>query len=160
MSVYEMRKKQQEHEVARNMCRTEVVDGRDRTNSAKMEQYLNESDDEEVEELSFILGAASEPRWPCTCATTNAIKVSSFHQLAAIVVEDGGAAHTINVCKHGYNLMRMKRGERKVSASRWREIIEQKNFRGKLWVASGMEQFMRRMWEHFTIKHAWADQSW
>ena len=34
--------------------------------------------------------------------------------------------------------------------------MEQKAFRGKLWKASGMEQFVRRMWEHFTIKRTWA----
>ena len=35
--------------------------------------------------------------------------------------------------------MRMKRGERKVTAAEWREMIEQKAFRGKLSVTFGME---------------------
>ena len=30
--------------------------------------------------------------------------------------------------------------------------MEQKAFRGKLWKASGMEQYLRRMWAHFTIE--------
>ena len=72
-----------------------------------------------------------------------------FYQLAAIVVEDGGAAHTINLCKPSYNEMRMKRGDRKVTAARWRE-------RGKLWVTFGMEQTVQRIWEHFTMKKGWA----
>ena len=34
--------------------------------------------------------------------------------------------------------------------------MEQIAFRRKLWVAFGMEQYLRRMWEHFTVKRAWA----
>ena len=41
-----------------------------------------------------------------------------------------------------------------MTASRWREMIAQKAFRGMLWVGFGMEQFVRRTWEHFTIKKA------
>ena len=41
-----------------------------------------------------------------------------------------------------------------MTASRSRFLIEQKAIRGKLWVASGMAQFVRRMWEHFTINNA------
>ena len=41
-----------------------------------------------------------------------------------------------------------------MTASRSRYMIEQKAFRGKLWVASGMAQFVRRMWDHFTINNA------
>ena len=39
-------------------------------------------------------------------------------------------------------------------------MIEQKAFRGKLWVAFGMEQFVRRVWEHFTLKERGPDQFW
>ena len=46
----------------------------------------------------------------------------------------------------------LKRCERKVTASRWREMIEQKVFRGKLWVAFGMERCVRRMCEHFCFQ--------
>ena len=31
-------------------------------------------------------------------------------------------------------------------------MIEQKVFRGKLWVAFGMERCVRRMWEHFCFQ--------
>ena len=43
-----------------------------------------------------------------------------------------------------------------MTASRWRKMTEQKAFQGKLRVAFDMEQVARRMWEHFTIKQAWA----
>ena len=34
-------------------------------------------------------------------------------------------------------------------------MIEQKSFRGKLLVLCGLEQFVRKMWEHFAMKKAW-----
>ena len=34
--------------------------------------------------------------------------------------------------------------------------MEQKAFRRKLWVVFGMEQYLRRMWEHFTVKRVLA----
>ena len=63
-----------------------------------------------------------------------------FFQLAAIVTAEGGAAHTINLCKKCYNERQKKRGDQPVKAARWRELMEQKVFRWKLWVAFGMEQ--------------------
>ena len=72
------------------------------------------------------------------------------------MVEDGGAAHTINLCKSYDNEMRMKRGERKVTAARRTEMIEEKAFRGERWVTYGLEQLVRRMWKHFSIRKAWA----
>ena len=58
-----------------------------------------------------------------------------------IVTAERGAARTINLCR------------RKVTASKCREEIEQKAFRGQLWV-------VRRMWEHSTIKKSGPDQYW
>ena len=45
---------------------------------------------------------------------------------------EGGAAHTINLCKTCYNEMRLKQGEEEVAASKWRALVEQKAFRGTL----------------------------
>ena len=109
-----------------------------------------------MEELSFIPSAVSETRWALhMCDSTCSKEGFKFCQLAAIVIEEGGAAHTINQCKQCYNVMRLKKGERNVTASRWREMIVEKALRGKLWVAFDMEQIARRMWGHFTIKRVW-----
>ena len=109
-------------------------------------------DDEEMEELSCIPSAVSEPRWALhMCDSKSSKEGFKFYQLAAIVME-GGGAHTINQCKQCYNVMGLKRGEREVTAPRWREVIEEKALRGKLWAAFVMEQIARRMLEHFTIK--------
>ena len=106
-----------------------------------------------MEELRFIPSAVSEPRLALHMCDNKCNKEGfKFYQFAAALVEDGGASHTINLCKSCYSEMRMKRGERKVTAARWREMIEQKAFRGELWLTFGMEHLVRRMWEHLTIK--------
>ena len=37
-----------------------------------------------------------------------------------------------------------------MTASKWRERVEEKALRGRLWAAFGMEQFVRIMWERFS----------
>ena len=108
-------------------------------------QGFEEIDDEEMKELSFLPSAVSEPRWALHVWDNKCNKEGfKFYQLAAFVTEEGGGkARTINLCKQCYKVMRMKRGDRKVTASRWRETVEQKAFRGELRV--GMEQVARRM---------------
>ena len=89
----------------------------------------------------------------CTCAMASVRKEGvTFHQLVAIVTEEGGAAHTINLIKICYNDWRLERGEQEVTASKWREMIEQKANRRKLWATFDMEHLVRRMWERFTLK--------
>ena len=46
--------------------------------------------------------------------------------------DKGGAAQPINQCKACYNERRLKQGEEEVAASKWRALVEQKAFRGKL----------------------------
>ena len=99
-------------------------------------QGHEQRDEEEMEELSFIPSTVSKQHWALHMCDNKCRKAGfKFHQLAALVTEEGGAARTINFCKQCYNVMLLKRGERKVTASRWREMIEQKIFRGKMWVA-------------------------
>ena len=38
-------------------------------------------------------------------------------------------------------------------------MIEPKSSRGKLWAASGADQFLCRMWERLAIKKAWASSA-
>ena len=134
-----------------------------RTESAEAQEYVSEpqgfeeKDEEEMEELSFVPSAVSEPRWALHICDNKCNKEGyKFHQLAAVVTEEGGGkAHTIILCKQCFWERRLKQGEQAATAARWREIVEQKAFRGKLWVAFGMAQHVRRMWGHFTFKKAW-----
>ena len=80
-----------------------------------------------------------------------------YFQLVPTVTEEGGAVHTINLCKQCCNERRVQQGEQPLKTARWREMVEQKAYRGKLWQVVGtvkasraqlwqvvgMEQFMR-----------------
>ena len=90
---------------------------------------MEAEDEEEMEELSFVSSAVNEPRWALhKCDNKCREKGFKFFQTAAIVTEEGCAAHTINLCKHFYNGRRWKQGEEDVTASKWRELVEQKAF--------------------------------
>ena len=59
---------------------------------------------EEAEDIAFVPSALSEPRRPIIGATIDAIKkLSRYWQIASVVVEEGGEAHTINLCQRCYN---------------------------------------------------------
>ena len=77
-----------------------------RVESAETQDYVSEPQgfeeihDEEMKELSFIPSAVREPRWALHVCDNKCNKEGfKFYQLAAFVVEEGGAAHTINLCK-------------------------------------------------------------
>ena len=64
-------------------------------------RMLVEAEDEKnMEELSFVPSAVSEPRWALHMCYNKGFK---FFEIAAIVSEGGGAAHTITFCRHCYN---------------------------------------------------------
>ena len=93
-------------------------------------------DEEEMEELSFVPSAVSEPRWALhICDNKCREKGFTFFQVAAIVSQEGGAAHTINLCKQCYNERRLKPGEEEVTASKWRALVWQRAFRRNLCAA-------------------------
>ena len=73
------------------------------------------------------------------------------------MTEEGGIAHTIKLCKQCHIGRRLKQCEQP-SEGRAVEMMDQKAFRGKLWKASGMEQYQRRVWVHFTVKRKWAKE--
>ena len=65
---------------------------------------------------------------PCTCTTRSAGKRAFKVQQFVAIVTEGGAVRTFNLCKQCYSARRLKRGERQVTASKWRDMVEQKAF--------------------------------
>ena len=130
--------------------------------TTRMEPKREAEDENDMEELSMVPSAVSEPRW-CLYMCFNKCREKGFmfHEIAAIVTEEGGAAQTINLCKKCHNERRAKQGEAEVAASKWRALIEQKASRGKLWASFGVEHFLRRLWGtiHFRKKRG-PDPSW
>ena len=55
-------------------------------------------------------------------------KVFMFYEMAGAVTEEGGAAHTINLCKKCHKQRRLKQGEAEVAASKWRAPVRAEVF--------------------------------
>ena len=55
-----------------------------------------------------------------------------FNQIRATLTEEGGEAHTINLCKLCYSGRLVREGKQPVKAAEWREIVERKAHRGRL----------------------------
>ena len=65
-----------------------------------------------TEGLGFLPSAVSEPQCALyTCDNKCREESFKFFQLVAVVTEEGGAAHTIDMCKQCYNEGRLKQGE-------------------------------------------------
>ena len=69
-----------------------------------------------------------------------------------MVIEEGGDGRTINLCKVCYNAKLVQQGKQTLKLCEWKEVVEKKAHRGRLWKLFGCEQFLRGMWEYFTLK--------
>ena len=41
------------------------------------------------------------------------------------------------------------KGEKPLSNVQWRQVVEKKAYRGRMWKIMGKEPYLREMWEHF-----------
>ena len=73
-----------------------------------MEQSMEAEDEKDMEELSFVPSAVSEPRWACTCV------MKSVEKRLQVLRNCG--AHTISLCRKCRNERRAKQGEAEVAA--------------------------------------------
>ena len=104
-----------------------------------MEQKMEAEDEKDMEELSFVPSAVREPRWTLhMCDSQCGEEGFEFFETAAFATE-----HAINLCKQCYNVRRVKEGEEEVTGSKWRALVEQEAFRGKLWATFGMEHHQK-----------------
>ena len=46
----------------------------------------------------------------------------------------------------------MQQGEQSLKSKEWREVVERKALRGRLWKIFGSHQSLREMWEYFTLE--------
>ena len=116
----------------RKVIRLEFQETQDYVREAKS------TDQEEVEELSFVPSAISVPqRMIFRCDNQCNGKTRSFWQLASVVIRE---------C---YNDSLKAQGEKTLANWQWREFAKQKAHRGRLWKMMGKEQYVRGMWEYF-----------
>ena len=90
---------------------------------------MEAEDEKDMEELSLIPSAVREPRWALhMCDDKCREKGFEFFHIAAIVSEEGGVAHTTNLCKGCCNERRLKRGDEEVLASKGGSSLSTKAF--------------------------------
>ena len=65
-------------------------------------------------------------------------------------------ARAINLCQQCYKEKLVQQGKQPLKSKEWREVVERKAHRCRLWKIFGSEQFLRGMWGCFTFTRAWA----
>ena len=65
-------------------------------------------------------------------------------------------ARAINLCQQCYMEKLVHQGKQPLKSKEWREVVERKAHRCRLWKIFGSEQFLRGMWRCFTFTRAWA----
>ena len=80
-------------------------------------------------------------------------KLRGSIQFASLVVEEGGEAHTLNVCQQCHI-----EGKPRLNSWQCCSVVEKKAHRGITWKIIAHEEFTHGMWAHFTLKRAEAKE--
>ena len=84
--------------------------------------------------------------------TVGSDKALRFWQFASVVVEDGEEPHTANLCPQCCNGSLTAKGLAPLKNWHWKEVVEKKAHRGRLWRMLGKDQLKQRMWEYLSIE--------
>ena len=76
-------------------------------------------------------------------------KALRYMQSPSMLIEEGGEARTFNLCQRCYNEQLVQQGKQSME---WREVVERKAHRVRLWKVFGRHQFLRGMWEYLALK--------
>ena len=110
---------------------------------------------EEEEERTFIQSAVSVPLKPLfRCDKQCSEKTLSYWQLASVVMNEGDEAYTTNLCQKCFSKLIQAKGETPLSNVQWRQVVEKKAYRARLWKMLEKEPYLRGMWEHFSCKRS------
>ena len=108
-----------------------------RVESEETQDYVRETlaiIQEEADEIGSVPSVFSEPRqahyW---CENRCIDKALSYMQIASMVIEEGGEARTINFCKLCHNAKLVQQGNQPQKSKEWKEVLEKKAHRGRLW---------------------------
>ena len=69
-----------------------------------------------------------------------------------MVIEESGEPRTINLCERCYNEKLVQQGKQSLKSKEWREVVERKAHRDRLWKVFENEQILRGVSEYFTLK--------
>ena len=110
---------------------------------------------EEADEIGFVPSALSEPRGVYSwCDNRCSDEAPRYMQIASMAIVEGGEARTINTCQRCHSEKPVHQGKQPLKSKEWREVVERKAHRGRLWKIFGCEQFLRGMWEYCSLKRA------
>ena len=108
-----------------------------RVESEKTQDYVtaeNSSEFEEEKERTFVPSAVCVPLKPLfRCDKQCSEKTRSYWQLASVVLNEGGEAYTTNLCQKCWNKHLQAKGEEPLSNVQWRQVVEKKASRGRMW---------------------------
>ena len=112
-------------------------------NTPKRNVIRVESEEEEAEEIAFVPSALGESRGPIYFCDNRCSEAVKYWQIASVVVEEGGEAHTINLCLQCYIEQMVQQGTQPLKLWQWKEVVEKMAHRGRLSKVFGSEQFLR-----------------
>ena len=97
---------------------------------------------EEEKQRTFIPSAVGVPLKPLfRCDKQCSEKTLSFWQPASAVVNEGQKCFSKHL---------QARGEEPLTNVQWRQVVEKKAYRGRMWRMMGKVPYLRWMWEHFS----------
>ena len=70
------------------------------------------------------------------------------------MVNEGDAAYTTNLCLMCFNKHIQAKGEEPPTNVKWRQVVEKKPYRGRMWKMKGKEPCLRVMWKHFSCERS------
>ena len=76
-------------------------------------------------------------------------------QIASMGIEEGGDARTINLCQRCYNEKLVQQGKQSLKSKEWREVVERKAHRRRLWKNLRKRIIPSRNVVYFTLQRAW-----
>ena len=95
------------------------------------------------EERTFVPSAVSVPlKSLFRCDNQCSEKTPSYWQLASVVVNEGDEADTTNLCQKCFNKHLQAKGEKPLSNVQWRQVVEKKAYRGRMWKMMGKERYV------------------
>ena len=103
----------------------------------------------EEEEESFFRAERGKRNLLFRCDNLCSEKSLSYWQLASVVVNEGDEAYTTNLCQKCFNKHLQAKGEKLLSNVQWRQVVEKKAYRGRMWKMMGKEPYLRGVWEYF-----------
>ena len=70
------------------------------------------------------------------------------------MVNEGGETYTTNLCQKCFNTHLQAEGEEPLTNVHWREVVEKKVYRGRMWKMMRKASYLRGMWEHFSCERS------